>query len=160
MTTLIYKNAYKEVYTILQKLAEEDYNKIPTDIIEVFKYNSNDDYEFNFDSKLELKDQKLLKETRAILYNLYRDYLCKPWQREKIKKWQNEERIKNEKLKKQKYKADIFNKEYLNEIDYNFTNIKKEENTKLSNNQIIKYKENIFVKVLDFIKKIFKNKKK
>ena len=79
MTVDIYKNAYKEVFVILQKLVEEDYNKIPQNMIEGFEKNKNDEYEFILDKELELKNQNLLPETRAILYNLFRDYLSDTW---------------------------------------------------------------------------------
>lgn len=97
------RNAYKEVYTILQDLNEEEYNKIPPEIIEAIKENSNKEYEFILNDELELKDQVLLPETKAILFNLFRDYLATPIQKEKVIKMQSEERQKVEEKKKQKY---------------------------------------------------------
>ena len=38
------KNAYTEVYTILQDLNEEEYNKIPPEIIEAIRMNKNEEY--------------------------------------------------------------------------------------------------------------------
>lgn len=58
-------NAYTEVYTILQDLNTEEYNKIPPEII------------------------------KAILFNLFRDYLATSEQKEKIIKMQNEGRQKS-----------------------------------------------------------------
>ena len=103
------RNAYKEVYTILQNLNEEEYNKIPSEIIETIKENSNEEYEFVLNNELELKEQLLLPETKAILFNLFRDYLSTPVQKEKIIKMQSEERKKVEEKKKQNYaNVDIF----------------------------------------------------
>ena len=96
------RDAYKEVYIVLQDLNEEDYNRIPPEIIETIKENSNEEYEFVLNDELELKEQLLLPETKAILFNLFRDYLATPVQKEKILKMQSEERKKVEEKKKQK----------------------------------------------------------
>ena len=156
-----YRNAYKEVYEILQELDEENHNKIPKDIIKVFEENKNEEYEFHLDDELELKEQDLLPETKAILYNLFRDYLSEPWQKEKIVKWQNEEKQRNEELKKQKYNTEIFNKKACNQNDCNsINNAQKEKNTNLLNMEnsqlLMEYKENIFKKVINYIKNLFK----
>ena len=51
----------------------------------------------------DLTNQIVLPETRAILFNIFRDYLCTPEQREKILKMQAEERRKNEEKKRIEY---------------------------------------------------------
>ena len=70
-----YKNAYTEVYEIIEQLNEEEYNKIPSEVIKAIEENRNTEYEFELDEDIELKDQELLPETKAILFNLFRDYL-------------------------------------------------------------------------------------
>ena len=70
-----YKNAYTEVYEIIKQLDEEEYNKIPSEVIKAIEENRNTEYEFDLDEDIELKDQELLPETKAILFNLFRDYL-------------------------------------------------------------------------------------
>ena len=50
----------------------------------------------------------MLPETKAILFNLFRDYLATPEQKQKIIKMQHEERQKNELKKQQKYSTDVF----------------------------------------------------
>ena len=91
-----YKNAYTEVYEIIKQLDEEEYNKIPSEVIKAIEENRNTEYEFDLDEDIELKDQELLPETKAILFNLFRDYLSTAEQKEKIIKMQAEERQKNE----------------------------------------------------------------
>ena len=56
------------------------------DIELVDKENMNQEYEFYLDGELELKDQLMLPETKAILFNLFRDYLSTQEQKEKIVK--------------------------------------------------------------------------
>ena len=139
------KNAYTEVYTILQKLNEEEYNKIPPEVIKTIEANRNEDYEYELDYELELKDQPMLPETKAILFNLFRDYLATPEQKAKIIRMQNEARQKNELKKQQMYNTDVFAN-------------KPKENQSSNNNetmQIVEYKENFFKKILNKIKSFF-----
>ena len=139
------KNAYAEVYTILQELNEEEYNKIPPEVIKTIEANRNEDYEYELDDELELKDQPMLPETKAILFNLFRDYLATSEQRAKIRRMQNEARQKNELKKQQMYNSDIF------------VNKSKENLTENNNEtmQIVEYKENIFRRILNKIKSLF-----
>ena len=58
------ENAYTEVYTILQDLNEEEYNKIPPEVIEAIDTNRNKEYYYKLDDNLELKEQLMLPETR------------------------------------------------------------------------------------------------
>ena len=141
------KNAYKEVYVILQDLNEEEYSKIPSEIIKVLKENMNEEYEFELDEELELKEQQMLPETKAILFYIFRDYLANPEQKNKIIKMQNEERQKNEVKKQQMYNTDMFiNKE------------KDDSNIAEKNTQLAQYKENIFNRFFNKIKNLFNKK--
>lgn len=146
------RNAYTEVYTILQDLNEEEYNKIPPEVIETLDANRNKEYEYFLDNKLELKDQPMLPETKAILFNLFRDYLATPEQRTKIIKMQNEARQKNELKKQQMYNTDVFANKSINK-----TTKLNENEVKTNNNekQIVEYKENIFKRILNKIKSLF-----
>ena len=139
------KNAYTEVYTILQELNEEEYNKIPPEVIETIEANRDEDYEYELDDEVELKEQPMLPETKAILFNLFRDYLATPEQKAKIIRMQNEARQKNELKKQQMYNIDVF------------ANKQKEDTVqpKSETTQIVKYKENIFKRILNKIKRFF-----
>ncbi len=134
-------NAYTEVYTILQDLNTEEYNKIPPEIIKTIEENMNEEYEYELDEDLELKNQPMLPETKAILFNLFRDYLATPEQKEKIIKMQNEERQKSELKKQQQYNANVFQN-------------KTKENINQSK-ELIEYKESIFIKLINKIKSWF-----
>ena len=100
------KNAYQEAYTILQELNEEEYSKIPPEVIQALKENRNEEYNYELDEDQELKYQPMLPETKAILFNIFRDYLATPEQKEKIKKMQSEERAKLETKKKEQYNTE------------------------------------------------------
>ena len=146
------RNAYTEVYTILQDLNEEEYNKIPPEVIETLDANRNKEYEYFLDNELELKDQPMLPETKAILFNLFRDYLATPEQRTKIIKMQNEARQKNELKKQQMYNTDVFANKSINKTTkLNENEVKANKEKK----QLVAYKENIFKRILNKIKSLF-----
>ena len=138
-----YKNAYTEVYEIIEQLNEEEYNKIPPQVIKAIEENRNTEYEFELEEDIELKDQELLPETKAILFNLFRDYLSTPEQKEKIIKMQAEERLKNEQKKAKQYNSDLF------------ANKQKVQSVEREHIELIEYKENIFKRIFNKIRQFF-----
>lgn len=94
-----YQNAFTEVCEILNYLDDEEYEKIPSELISVFEKNRNINYEYELNDEVDLVDQQMLPETKAILFNLFRDYLSMPEQKEKIIQMQKEERRKNKERK-------------------------------------------------------------
>ncbi len=86
-----YQKAFTEVYEILNYLDEESYNKIPKEVIEAIRENRNIEHNFFIDESIPFCEQKMLDETKAILFNLYRDYLTTTERRNKIIMYQNQE---------------------------------------------------------------------
>lgn len=144
-----YRNSFSEVYIILQYLNKEELNKIPQEVLEVIEENKNNDYCYNINEDLDLNEQEMLPETKALLFNLFRDYLSTPVQKEKILKMQREDRIKNEKEKKERYiSTNLFQKNEEYKLDYTENVTEK--------NQIVFYKENnIFKRFFTYIKNKF-----
>lgn len=139
-----YANAYTEVYKILQCLNEEDYDKIPKEFIYVIEENMNLDYEYEINEEQDLGKQPMLIETRAILFNIFRDYLATSEQKEKIKRWEGEEARKLEQVKREKYGVDVFKNKH------------KKENTSII---VVENKEkSLFKRIINKIKKILKGK--
>lgn len=144
------KKAYTEVYKILQKLNEEEYNKIPPEIIKSIKINRDEKYNYELDSTLTLKEQTMLPETKAILFNIFRDYLATPEQKSKIIRTQNQKRLENELRKQKIYNSDIFaNKQKDNVVQNNPTN---------KSMQTIQKEENILKKIINKIRTLFMKK--
>ena len=143
------KNAYQEAYTILQELNEEEYSKIPPEVIQALKENRNEEYNYEVDEDQELKYQPMLPETKAILFNIFRDYLATPEQKEKIKKMQSEERAKLEIKKKEQYNTEnMFKLNTLQEV---------QEGTVKETEALVKVKkENWLKKTVEKIKNLFK----
>lgn len=138
-----YENAYTEVYEIIKQLDEEEYTQIPSEVIKAIEENRNTEYRFELDEDIKLKDQELLSETKAILFNLFRDYLSTPEQKEKIIKMQAEERRKNEQKKAEQYNLDIF------------ANKSKNRDIKEEHIELIEYKENILKRIFNKIRQFF-----
>ena len=82
-----YNNACMEVSIILSHLNTNEYNKIPTELIEAIERNKNNEHDFKFDENTELKEQTLLIETKAILYNIYKTRKNKRSNKGVVKKW-------------------------------------------------------------------------
>ena len=148
-----YKNAFTEVYVILNHLKSEEYEKIPETFLTVIENNRNLDYEYEINEDLDLNTQPMMKETRAILFNVYRDYLSSSEQKAKILKMQNIERQKNEEEKRLQFNPnDIFKKKNVNK-DNEINKSDKQENCSALVN--VK-KENFIVKIINRLKKILK----
>lgn len=141
-----YNNAFTEVYEILNCLDEEEVNKIPEEVRNVIEKNRNLDYNYEVNYDEDLSNQPMLTETKAILFNLFRDYLSNPEQKHKILKMQKKERIENEQHKQEKYNNNIFEE--------------KKETNKTEKLEITEYKESFINKAWNYIKKLFKNNKK
>ena len=96
----------------------------------------------------------MLEETKAILFNIYRDYLADDNTKQQILNYQNQENIIKEQIKSQNIKInDMFsqkskiNGDEVKDISY--------ENVALIE---VKPKTNIFNKIINKIKSLFKMK--
>ena len=67
-----YPKAYKEVYDILKNIPKEDLEKIPENVLKTIEEKKDDNYNFEFSGNIE--NQELLKETRALLATIYKNY--------------------------------------------------------------------------------------
>ena len=144
-----YRNAFSEVSIILEHLRKEDYDKISKETIDAIENNKNRDYEFFLKENVELKDQNLMPETRAILFNLFYDFYADEKQKSLIHDIWRAERRKDELEKQGKYDIDVFK-------DNNSSNDKEEVQS--DSVALTKKDCNIFIKILNKLKSIFKRK--
>ena len=146
-----YPNAYKEVYVILNNMHGENLKAIPQSFIDAVQKNMNNDYDFKLDENLDFDKQNILKETKVILAYIFLNYWATEEQKSRIMNKFRQDII-NEERSKPKYNPDeLFKKNQSQNISSNI--VKKEEN------QLIEYKkENIFVKFINAIKRLFKRK--
>ena len=89
----------------------------------------------------------MLPETKETLFNLFRDYLSTPEQKEKIIRMQREDRLKLERQKEQKYGKNVFENKKVKEKTIN-----EFEKTTLPT----EVKKSLFGKIIDFFRNLFK----
>ena len=114
----------------------------------MIKENKDPNYNCKIDFTKSINDQNLLKETRAILSLIYRDYLCSNEERKKLIIKGKQELDEYDKKIKKNYNADNL-----------FKDKKSVTNMEGSNKDFLPtviQKKSIFTKVLNCIKKIFK----
>lgn len=151
MVKINYANAYKEVLVIIKNLIKEDYDKIPKEYIEFLTENCNNDHEFYYDNTKTFEEQEILEDTKYILFGLFEKFGATEEQKEKIKKYKNNYYKKIEEEKRKLYDTEnIFKKD---------TSIKSEEQfitNEIDNKLMVIPKENIFQKIINKIKSLFK----
>ena len=141
-----YAKAYTEVLEILKYFPEEEYKKIPIEKTNFYKSNMDKDYKFTINPEIDLANQNISKEANAIIVSLYRDYYATEEQKVKINEILDLNQKKEELEKRKKYNPDdIFrNNQQLNRDIENLD----------TTTQLVKYKENFFVKFKNFIFKL------
>ena len=155
MADIQYANAYTEVLDILKYISKEDYEKIPKSKIKVFEENSNKNYNFTYDENKTLDEQNVSEITKAIIAILFRDYWATKEQRYIIIKKQQE--IKDQKQKELMAKfeqnkniseKDLKKVDVANDLDLDI------DYARGTNLEIYK-EENIFKRIISKIREIF-----
>ena len=146
MINNLYKNAFKEVYEILQNTDENLVEKIPPKFITFLQNNMNKDYYTNINNNVDIDKQALLPETEDVLSLIFRSYWATDEEKLEFSIRDEEELTKIEQYKKSQYKG----------IDEIFEDRKKLNNVTLDNNLMILPKENFIQKLLKKILKFFK----
>lgn len=144
------KNVYAEAYTLLGCLEQNDFDKIPKDIIKAIEQNRNKVYAYEIDEDLELKNQKMMPETKALIFNILTKYVLSADEKKIVMNEQikNEHEIEMQKIKK-----------YNPENIFNKNNITEDRSSGYNDNKPLPKEENkasVFKKILYKIKAIFK----
>lgn len=128
------RKALAEVYEVIIMLKNEDFNKIPKEIVEAIKLNKDNEYEVDFQK---LVRDEMLPDTRQILSAIYTYYLADKQEKKVIFELIN--------IRKQTHvKYPIFEK-----------NNKIEENSNIQDMVAIK-KQNLFARIFEKIKRILR----
>jgi len=136
------RKALTEVYEILQAY-EDDIDEIPEKYMYVIEDNMDKDYIFSTE---DLENIELLEDTKKILTYLYTNFLSTPEERTVLKQI---EKIQYEKVQKDNnINYNVFEKRQMN------TNNNEQENADL--HPTVVEKQNIFTKIIKFIKNLFK----
>lgn len=131
------KKALAELQVIIMKMSPELQNKIPMEVKRNISANMDKTHFYE-------TDMEMLPETRALLSVIISKYLAGAKDKEKFKQLDNLYSEKNEEKKNLKYNPDnIFKKE-------------SSQNDENSESNIILYKQTIFQKIKNKIKKLLK----
>ena len=144
-----YKKAFVELEAVLKCLNYDDYNKIPKNLINEIEQNKDKEYKYEYNETLEYYKWNFMPETKALLYNIFKNYLATEKQMEDLRKKELIEINKLEEEKKKKYNTEnIFKNSELK-------NSQQEKKDKECN-KIIKYKESFIKRIFRKIKYILK----
>lgn len=148
MVSVRYRNAYTEVLEIIKYLPKKELAKIPEEKIAYFERNKNVNHSFKFEVSIPLEEQNISRETNAIILNLFNDYFLSEEQQNKLKSILDaNEKIYMEKQREMYNPDNIFESKQI---------VKQNEMPEKTNNLPIEIKkENIIIKLVNFIKKIF-----
>lgn len=146
-----YIKAYTEVNCLLEYLPQSYIDKLPKKLIELIKEQSDKQYYISIDTNKSLLEQDFSKKTKDLIAVIKYNYWSTDEERQQLKKifYENENKYQKELL--EKYNPnDIFKK--------------KESKTDISDNiepnlQMVEYKENIFIRLFNKIKNIFRRNK-
>lgn len=146
-----YIKAYTEVNCLLEYLPQSYIDKLPKKLIELIKEQSDKQYYISIDTNKSLLEQDFSKKTKDLIAVIKYNYWSTDEERQQLKKifYENENKYQKELL--EKYNPnDIFKK--------------KESKTDISDNiepnlQMVEYKENIFIRLFNKIKNIFRKNK-
>lgn len=144
-----YRMAITEVLEILKNVEIDEYNKIPQKIITFLEEQKDSNYIFTIKSNQNFEDLKIMNETKGFLSLIYYSYMCNSDEERKLYLLtlnNNEKKFQDDLRKKYDY-SNLFKDK-----------TEKKENLIVDNNttQLVKYKENFFVKFINYIKKLFK----
>ena len=155
MADIQYANAYTEVLDILRYISKEDYEKIPKSKIKVFEQNSNKNYSFKYDVDKTLEEQNVSEIAKMIIAILCRDYWTTNEQRYIIIKKQREAREEQERQIRERIEQNRQIKEdSLKVIDVSSDLDLDLDYSRGTNLEIYK-EDNIFKRIISKIKEIF-----
>lgn len=148
MVSIEYSEAIVEVLEILQYSDDNIIEKIPKKLIEFWQKNKSTTYKPNLDHNKSINEMVLKKKTKSIISMIYLNYLYDDEEKNNIRLIlkDNEEKYQQELM--EKYNPDNILKKY---------NQKQElaENVVATNMSMVEYREPIFKKFINIIKRFF-----
>ena len=141
---------YSEVYGVLNAVDEEYIRKVPKKMIDLIIKNKDNSMNFEYDLKKRLNEQNISREALSMIALIHLNYWCENEQEKaELNRIFKENAIKNEEERRLKYSPDNIFKNKKEAVH-------KEEASQ--NMQMVEYKENVFKRVINFIKSIFVKK--
>lgn len=138
---------YSEVYSILNLLGERYIKKLPVSLFNMIEEEKRQDYNPKYDSKINLEQQNIKRETLSMIALFHLNYWC------------NSDEEKNElkilfKTNEEKHQAKIREK-YNPDNLFKKHSLQQEENVITNEVSMVEYKEPLFKRIINKIKIIF-----
>lgn len=138
---------YSEVYSILNLLGESYIKKLPVSLFNMIKEEKRQDYNPKYDSKINLEQQNIKRETLSMIALFHLNYWC------------NSDEEKNElktlfKTNEEKHQVEIREK-YNPDNLFKKRNSQQEENIITNEASMVEYKEPFFKGIFNKIKRMF-----
>ena len=138
---------YSEVYSILNLLGESYIKKLPVSLFNMIKEEKRQDYNPKYDAEINLEQQSIKRETLSMIALFHLNYWC------------NSDEEKNElktlfKTNEEKHQAEIREKYNPNNL-FKKHSLQQEESTITNEVAMVEYKEPLFKRIINKIKKIF-----
>lgn len=144
------KQAFSEVYDIINHMDNEIKVRIPNGFINLVKNNMDINYKIDIDYSKSIVNQNLLHETKILLSLIYRDYICDEKKRIELLELDSIAIKEHEKNLKQQYEINFEQRK----------NAKRQtENISTQYNSLIEIKElKWYEKFFNILKNFFKHK--
>ena len=140
-----YNYAVAELLDLLRNTEDELINKVPTNLIDIWKKQVPEDYKSkDMLTEEDWENIELAQKTKALIGMVYRNYWCNA----------EERKMYDEILRKNEEKRQAELKEKYKEEDL-YRPVHQEEATVDEENEMIVYKDNIIIRIINKIKEIF-----
>ena len=158
--SLKYYKAFKEVYILINDFSSELYIKIPKSFIKILKENMDKTYDVSLEK---LHSEGTMEETDAVMSLVFRDFICPEELSKRLieydKKQIEEEIDRYNNIFGNNGKVEENIEDKTKTADENECESVNEEKENTVNNQLVVIKEeNIFIKIINKIKSLFKKK--
>ena len=158
--SLKYHKAFKEVYILINDFSSELYIKIPKSFIKILKENMDKTYDVSLEK---LHSEGTMEETDAVMSLVFRDFICPDELSKRLieydKKQIEEEIDRYNNIFGNNEKVEEYIEDKTKTADENECESVNEEKENTVNNQLVVIKEeNIFIKIINKIKSLFKKK--
>lgn len=140
------KDVYSEVYSVLNLLGDYFIEKIPVDTYKMIKEKRNKDYNPIYNLNISLDKQKISRRSLSVIALFDVNYWSGIERKSILKEMFKQNGIQRQKELSEKYKIEDMFKPIVR------------ENKNTSEEIIVKEEKNIFYKILDKIKNLFKKK--
>lgn len=149
------KQAYSEIDAFIEILPEDKKRKIPKNMKEFFKEQKDKGYKKEIDINIPVEEQNLKEETLALIALLYIKYIC---ENEEEKRDLEEIYAENERKHREKIKNKYSVEKVMQKRNEDYNKSKFKENRVANEKYLVEYKESIFKKIINKIKKFLKRK--